>query len=1010
MKYKASLAVATLITLAGLLSTAATVRAEVSWQRQAYGQGPFYPPNRQGDPGYAFYYPNNNNWSQELTFAYDGNPPKPVYVIAPSNWSTDTYPRSGDVTLGKPACNLDRFVQTGGQGGVLTLNSLTVQADGQLNIEAGVRLTLSLLNLQGINGNDATITNNGGGGALPVLILTPGGTLKKTTGNSSYTLDTYITLQVPNGGTIAADTGALQLPHGAYAGGVNFNAATGALIDLAPADAVDSGVIQLTGAFTGINTGGTVRLNKGWLGTVPGTGGATLNFGGDTFQWQGGRLRGTAADPFTNLGTINVTGAVELQNEGGFINQGTVAQSGAGTLNILGGYGLFTNSAGAVYDIRNNLVSPIGGGGFFSNSGTVRKSGGTGTSTVDANLHFNNIGGTIRVDSGTLALGSGLVTDGGPGDGGIFQVAAGATLQLDDGTTNVALYNGTYTGAGAGTVLLSSGRIGAVRFYSGATFNLPGAMFQWTGGEINSGVGTPFTNAGTVTIAGPVTTYNYGGRFTNTGTVIQSGGGSMTSAPGGIINAAGGLYDIRNDLGFGSDQSFSGNQPLTNAGTFQKSAGSGTSIIDTGFATFDNSGTINAASGTLQFTSLIQSAGTIKLNGGNLSSPNDITLNGGSLVGSGNITGNLRNNGGNVAPGYSPGTINISGFYAQGANGSLTMEIGGATPGSGYDQLVVSGQASLNGTLNVTLINGFRPQVGDTFQLIALSSFTGSFATINTSGFTGQVNYSSNGVTLTVLTVADIPVNIATRIRVLPDPNQLIGGFIINGTEPKTVVIRAIGPSLSSFFSGVLADPTLELFQGTNQLASNNNWKDTDQAAIEATQLAPKNDLESAIVRTLAPGAYTAIVRDKNGRPGIGLVEVYDVSKNRGSQLANIASRGFVDTDDNVMIGGFIIGGNGGANGKVVVRAVGPSLKPFGIDNALADPTLELRDANGSLLQGNDNWKDTQQAEISATGLAPSDDKESALLAALPDGSYTAIMRGKGNTTGVGVVEVYTVK
>jgi hypothetical protein len=150
-------------------------------------------------------------------------------------------------------------------------------------------------------------------------------------------------------------------------------------------------------------------------------------------------------------------------------------------------------------------------------------------------------------------------------------------------------------------------------------------------------------------------------------------------------------------------------------------------------------------------------------------------------------------------------------------------------------------------------------------------------------------------------------------------------------------------------------------------------------------------------------------VRGNGGGSGIGLVEVYDLDQAAKSKLANIATRGFVDTDDNVMIGGFIMGENAQANGRVVIRAIGPSLSAFGITDALQDPILELKNANGSTLISNDDWQQAQEAEITQTGLAPTDIRESALVTTLPDGNYTAIVRGKNNTTGVAVVEVYSV-
>ena len=250
--------------------------------------------------------------------------------------------------------------------------------------------------------------------------------------------------------------------------------------------------------------------------------------------------------------------------------------------------------------------------------------------------------------------------------------------------------------------------------------------------------------------------------------------------------------------------------------------------------------------------------------------------------------------------------------------------------------------------------------------------------------------------------------NISTRMQVLTDSNVLIGGFIISGSAPKKVIVRAIGPSLGDFgVQGALANPTLELHEPDGTVITNDDWKDDQQPDIEATGLEPMNDLESAIVETLAPGPYTAIVQGKDGTTGIGLVEAYDLDEPVDSELANISTRGFIDTGDNVMIGGFIIGPEGLGDATVLVRGIGPSLADFGVPGALQDPTLELHDGSGNTLMTNDDWKDDQQSEIEATGLAPSDDRESAILSTLAPGAYTAIVRGALDTTGVGLVEVY---
>ncbi len=257
-----------------------------------------------------------------------------------------------------------------------------------------------------------------------------------------------------------------------------------------------------------------------------------------------------------------------------------------------------------------------------------------------------------------------------------------------------------------------------------------------------------------------------------------------------------------------------------------------------------------------------------------------------------------------------------------------------------------------------------------------------------------------------VLTSPSQLLNISTRLRVLTGDQVLIGGFIITGTEPKKVIIRGIGPSLSGTGT-TLADPTLELHLGNTTIATNDNWKE-HEADVVATTIPPTNDLESAIVTTLDRGAYTAILAGKDLTSGVGLVEVYDLAQSANSKLANISTRGFVDTGDNVMIGGVIVGGGfGGGATRVLVRAIGPSLTGSGVSGALQDPTLELHDGNGAIIATNDNWKSDQRAEIEATTIPPTDDLESAMVRTLTPGAYTAIVRGKNNTTGVALIEVY---
>jgi hypothetical protein len=286
----------------------------------------------------------------------------------------------------------------------------------------------------------------------------------------------------------------------------------------------------------------------------------------------------------------------------------------------------------------------------------------------------------------------------------------------------------------------------------------------------------------------------------------------------------------------------------------------------------------------------------------------------------------------------------------------------------------------------------------------------------------GTVTVSNPTPTPTPTPAAATLGNISTRLQVGTSDRVMIAGFIVQGSPQKTVLIRALGPSLTQFgVPDVLANPQLELHDANSLIGMNNDWQTTqiggvitsDQVAeIQNSGLAPSDPLESALIATLPPGNYTAIVRGVNNTTGNGLAEVYDLSPNSGSLLANISTRGFVQTGDNVMIGGFIVVTQ---PTRVIIRAIGPSLTQFGVPDALANPQLELHDAN-SIIARNDDWQTTQiggiitsdqVAEIQNSGLAPTNPAESAIIATLQPGSYTAIVRGVNNTTGNALVEVY---
>jgi hypothetical protein len=305
--------------------------------------------------------------------------------------------------------------------------------------------------------------------------------------------------------------------------------------------------------------------------------------------------------------------------------------------------------------------------------------------------------------------------------------------------------------------------------------------------------------------------------------------------------------------------------------------------------------------------------------------------------------------------------------------------------------------ANGNASFSVSLVSGFPGY--------RVFSATATDASGNTSEFSPA--FSPPGL-----------LNLSTRTAVGAGENVSIGGFIVAGTEDKKVLLRGLGPSLTQAgVNGVLADPTLELRDATGGLiAFNNNWKDSHETEISQTGLAPANEAEAAMLATLPAkpvsqggAAYTAILAGNNGKTGIGLFEIYDLAAGANSKLANISTRGFVGAGEDVLIGG-LIPGPASASGwiRVLIRGIGPSLAAHGVNAPLQNPFLELHNANGATILSNDNWSEASNAsEISATGIAPTDSRESAILTSLFPSAYTAIVRGANGATGVALVEVY---
>jgi hypothetical protein len=358
----------------------------------------------------------------------------------------------------------------------------------------------------------------------------------------------------------------------------------------------------------------------------------------------------------------------------------------------------------------------------------------------------------------------------------------------------------------------------------------------------------------------------------------------------------------------------------------------------------------------------------------------------------------------------------------------LSVNFGGASLAKGIANTALTGPAAAIGAILMVPQTAFSSGApGESLPLPAYLAYasSGGAATVdgtlmrNTTDVLQTTENKAHTLLVANTTYATTPpagsaLNISTRLPVGTGQQVLIAGFIIQGPSPKTVMLRGIGPSLP--LAGFLQNPFLELHDNTGQIvARNDNWRSTNIGGLLASSqvvdlltsgISPSNPVESALIATVNPGAYTAVIRGADNGTGIAVVEGYDLDADSQSKLANISTRGFVQAGNDVMIGGFFMGGGPGQT-TVVVRGIGPSLGAFGIANPLADPMLELHDGNGALIVSNDNWKSNQSA-IEATGLQPSQDAEAAItLSNLAAGGYTAILQGKNGGVGVGVLEVY---
>ena len=494
------------------------------------------------------------------------------------NWSGNLSPGSAggpvDVILGAPGGTLCDVT--------VTLNSLAIQPGGTLSFYKGQTLTVANTTFatDGVMGGGSTYTNTG--------------TLFKSAGTGTYAFDGSTVFNSTPGTTVAVNSGVLQLGGG---GGlldtVTFLPAAGtAIVLVTPDTASNTYDAHFQGTLSNGAGTGTVLLGGGTMsgGSQP----CTLAFTGSVFQWTGGVIGSYQQGAvFTNTGVVNLSGDAAKETYAVFTNQNLVTQSGAGQFNV--GYynsgGSFTNAAGATYDLQSD--APIGQSGYpFNNAGLFKKSGGTGTSILS--VKFNNQGGTVEVDSGTLQF---PLNQTSTSTGGVFNVAAGALLDLGDGEH----FTGTYTGSGAGTVQLSTGT-DPNNLYSdnvtGMILNFPGSLFQWTGGTIGSYQGGNLvTNTGTINLSGGDTKTTLA-VFTNAATMIQAGAGAfnigVNNSGGSFTNAAGATYDLQSDANVGQS-----GYAFNNVGLFKKSGGTGTSTLSVAFN--NQGGTVEVDSGTLQF-------------------------------------------------------------------------------------------------------------------------------------------------------------------------------------------------------------------------------------------------------------------------------------------------------------------------------------------------------------------------------------------------------------------------
>jgi hypothetical protein len=707
--------------------------------------------------------------------------------------------------------------------------------------------------------------------------------------------------------------------------------------------------------------------------------------------------------------TFKVSGTINVLQGGFIINQpvtidatsNSIALAGGGTTGASGTRGpVFYLQSGAGLTLKNltitNFYSSTGDGGAINNGVS------TAAITINHCKFFNNQTSTSYSGGAIYCLGPLTITDTefggnkGGGGGAIYPRFGNAIVSI----TGCSFHDNATTST-------SGGNGGAILIWDGAKVTVNHSVFQ--NNQALSGVGYGEQGGGAIFVtsnsSATVTDSTLSGNLAWYG----GGGGGIYVQSGSSLIASTSTFDS-NGSSFGGAIYNKGTTTLTNA-TLSGNTAPGNSVTNTG-------------------------------HGGGIFNYGSLTLTNVTL--SGNVArwddhpelpqiGGIQNNGGTV-------TLTNTGI-AQGAAGSNCSEplhgVGNLSDdgscGFTYDSvmrdkinLLLGPLANNGGRTETNLPQPASPAINNGTATNAPSTDQRGLPRPQPVGGRYDVGAvelqpSDNATPTPTPTPTATPpsqlLNLSTRKEVGTGDNVLIGGFIVVGTEDKKVLLRGLGPSLP--VAGALGDPTLELHASdTTLLAFDDNWRDKQPDEINATGIPPSNELESAIVATLTakPGSqggagYTGVLAGSGGGTGIGLLEIYDLNSAANSKLANISTRGFVGTGDDLLIGGFIPGPSDRAPLKVLVRALGPSLTAQGVNSALQDPLLELHDANGTLVT-NDNWRDASNAsEIQAT-LPPPDDRESAIITTLApsNAGYTAVVRGAGGATGVALVEVYALQ